>query len=220
VAADADHVHAARDGIGTDAVLLVDAGTVFGADVEVAAARLPALEDARVTWLEEPFTTGSASSYLALSRQCRSVRLAGGEGAHNASMAKQLIDHAGIGFVQIDTGRIGGIGDAHEVAGYAQAHSITFVNHTFTSHLALSASLQPFAGLREHRLCEYPVESKPLAVEATRNHVERDASGQITTPELPGLGLDVDTAALAKYLVDVEITMNGQRLFTTKPLRP
>ena len=24
---------------------------------------------------------------------------------------------------------------------------VTFVNHTFTTHLALSASLQPFAGL-------------------------------------------------------------------------
>ena len=31
-------------------------------------------------------------------------------------MAKQLIDHGGVGFIQIDTGRIGGIGPAKRVA--------------------------------------------------------------------------------------------------------
>ena len=38
---------------------------------------------------------------------------------------------------------------------------VTYVNHTFTSHLALSASLQPYAGLAEYRICEYPVPPKP-----------------------------------------------------------
>ena len=79
--------------------------------------------------------------------RCTTVRLAGGEGAHNVSMARHLIDYGGIGFVQIDCGRIGGIGPAKQVADHAVARGVTYVNHTFTSHLALSASLQPFAGL-------------------------------------------------------------------------
>jgi L-alanine-DL-glutamate epimerase-like enolase superfamily enzyme len=37
------------------------------------------------------------------------MRLAGGEGAHNVSMARYLIDYGHVGFVQIDCGRIGGI---------------------------------------------------------------------------------------------------------------
>ena len=86
----------------------------------------------------------------------RKVKLAGGEGAHNVHMARHLIDYGGVGFVQIDCGRIGGIGPAKAIADYASHRGVTFVNHTFTSHLALSASLQPYAGLAEHRLCEYP----------------------------------------------------------------
>ena len=45
-AADAEHFHAAREGMGADGILLVDAGQVWGEDVEAAAARLPALEAA------------------------------------------------------------------------------------------------------------------------------------------------------------------------------
>jgi len=73
---------------------------------------------------------------------------AGGEAAHNDHMARHLINCAGVGFIQIDTGRIGGIGPAKQFADYAVARGVMFVNHTFTSHLALSASLQPYAGLQ------------------------------------------------------------------------
>ena len=167
---DEDHFMAAREALGSDGILLVDVGQIFGEDVARAAARLPALESAGVVWLEEPFHASALQEYGALARQCATVRLAGGEGAHNASMARQLIDYGGIGFIQIDCGRIGGIGPAKQVADYAVAKGVTYVNHTFTSHLALSASLQPFAGLADHTICEYPAAPKALAVELTSNH--------------------------------------------------
>ena len=63
------------------------------------------------------------------------------------------------------------------------------MNHTFTSHLALSASLQPFAGMESDWLCEYPVEAKALARKATTTHLELDADGTVAAPEAPGLGL-------------------------------
>ena len=78
-------------------------------------------------------------------------------------MAKALIDHGGIEYIQIDAGRIGGITAAKAVADYAVLRGVTYVNHTFTTSLALSASLQPYAGLREHTICEFPFEPKPLA---------------------------------------------------------
>jgi L-alanine-DL-glutamate epimerase-like enolase superfamily enzyme len=216
--ADAEHVHAAREGLGEEGILLVDAGTVFGEDVEAAALRLPALEEARVTWLEEPFTSGALRSYQALASRSAKVRLAGGEGAHNPLMAEHMIDHAGIGFVQIDTGRVGGIGDAARVARHAATAGVTFVNHTFTSHLALSASLQPFAGMESDWLCEYPVEAKALAREATTTHLDLDADGTVAAPDGPGLGLEVDLEALGRYLVDVEISVNGTTLYKTPEL--
>jgi L-alanine-DL-glutamate epimerase-like enolase superfamily enzyme len=217
-AIDADHIHAAREGLGDDAVLLVDAGTVFGEDVDAAALRLPALEQARVTWLEEPFVSGALRSYKSLAGRT-TIRLAGGEGAHSPMMAEHLIDYAAIGFVQIDTGRVGGIADSARVAEYAAAAGVTYVNHTFTSHLALSASLQPFAGARSDWLCEYPIEAKALARNATTSRLGLDDSGTVTAPEAPGLGVDIDIGELENYLVDVEISVNGETLYKTPTLR-
>jgi L-alanine-DL-glutamate epimerase-like enolase superfamily enzyme len=211
---DADQFVAAREGLGEDALLLVDTGQIFVDDVERAAERLPGLERARATWFEEPFAASALESYGALAKRS-AVKLAGGEGAHNVYMAKHLIDYGGVGFIQIDCGRIGGIGPSKEIADYAVAKGVTFVNHTFTSHLALSASMQPFAGLADHRICEFPAMPKPLALEMTANHLIPDANGEVAAPDAPGLGIEISAAGVRKYLQDVDIRVNGRQLFAT-----
>jgi L-alanine-DL-glutamate epimerase-like enolase superfamily enzyme len=215
VEADADHFVAAREGLGDDGILLVDTGQIFISDVERAAARLPALEKARALWFEEPFAANALESYGALARRSPMVRLAGGEGAHNTYMAEHLIDIGGVGFIQIDCGRIGGIGPSKQIADYAVAKGVTFVNHTFTSHLALSASIQPYAGLEHHRIAEYPAMPKPLALEFTATHLPRDADGAIAAPDVPGLGIEIAPAGVRKYLQEAEITVNGRVLYRT-----
>jgi L-alanine-DL-glutamate epimerase-like enolase superfamily enzyme len=89
------------------------------------------------------------------------------------------------------------------------------MNHTFTSHLALSASLQPYAGLRCHEICEYPFAPKPLAREITLNHIDRDKDGHVAALEAPGLGIEINTEAAQRYLVDVEILVRGKVLFAS-----
>ena len=214
-AADAEQVRAAREGLGTEGILLVDAGTVWGDDVAAALERLPALEAVGVAWLEEPFVSGALGAYRSLADRCGTLKLAGGEGCHNAHMARGMIDGAGIGYVQIDAGRIGGISEAKQVADYAQAQGVIYVNHTFTSHLALSASLQPYAGLEAHQLCEYPTEASALARELTAEQILPDGNGEIRPPEAPGLGLTPDPAAIRRYLLEVEIAVGGRVLYRT-----
>lgn len=212
---DAAHFRAAREGLGPDRRLLVDIGTVWGEDVERAAQALPALEECGAVWLEEPFVSGALEAYAALARRARTVKMAAGEGSHNLYMARHLVDHAGLGYLQIDAGRIGGISVAKEAADYAARRGVTYVNHTFTSHLALAASLAPFAGLAGDEICEYPVEPKALALAVTANHLTPDAEGLLRVPEGPGLGMTVDTAGLRPYLVDCEIRAGGKVLYRT-----
>jgi L-alanine-DL-glutamate epimerase-like enolase superfamily enzyme len=130
-------------------------------------------------------------------------------------MAQQMIDYAGIGYVQIDTGRIGGITSAHRAFEHARARGVRFVNHTFTSHLALSASLQAYAGAADHVICEYPGQLSPLAYELTREHLTPNAQGEIELPDAPGLGISPDPDAARRYLVDAELVVNGKVLYRT-----
>jgi L-alanine-DL-glutamate epimerase-like enolase superfamily enzyme len=212
---DREHLAAAREGIGAEGTLLIDAGQIWGDDVAAAEARLSMLEEVKATWLEEPFNGSAYDAYGTLAKKTITVKLAGGEASHNYYMAEQLIKYGGVGFIQIDCGRIGGLGPAKRVADYAVAKGVTYVNHTFTSHLALSASLQPFAGLASHRICEYPVTLKSLAWDMTRTHLLPDTNGEISLPDAPGLGIEIDLDAVRRYLVDVEIKVCGKTLFST-----
>jgi len=215
---DAEHIAAAREGVGPGANLLVDVGTVWKHDIELARPRIAALKAHNVTWLEEPFVSGALQAYSQLAKECAPVKMAGGEGSHNVHMAQHMIDYAGIGFVQIDAGRIGGITASFEVAKYAKESGVTYVNHTFTSHLALAASLHPFAGSESDEICEYPVEPKSLAFEITKDHLERDSIGQVNVPDRPGIGIEPDLEAAARYLVDTEIRVGGKVIYETPPL--
>ena len=227
VAEDEAQVRAAREGLGEGGILLIDAGTVWVDDVERASQVLPVLDECRATWLEEPFVSGALAEYRRLAElagQSGAVRLAGGEGAHTFFVAQHMIDYAGIGYVQIDAGRIGGITEAKRVADYARTKGVTFVNHTFTSHLTLVSSLQPMAAdpasgsapeAGSDALCEYPTELKPMAYEMSRQHITPDADGLLRLPESPGLGVEPDMEGVRKYLVEVEMRAKGRLLYRT-----
>ena len=212
---DRDQVAAARQGIGDDLVLMIDAGTVWDADVNQALARLPALADNHVHWLEEPFVGDALSAYRDLAHAGQGVPLAGGEGASNFYLAQQLIDFGEISFVQVDAGRIGGIGPAKAVADYAVQAGVVFVNHTFTTPLALSASLAPLAGVQDWQLVEYPVAASRLASELCGDQLAPDNEGLIRLPESPGLGVEPDLATISRYLVPVQIQVAGRTRYST-----
>lgn len=215
---DIAHLHAARAGIGKEGYLMIDAGTAWVENKDKAALRLPALKEVNAYWLEEPFINGALEAYNLLSQTAPAIALAGGEGCNNFVQAQAMINHAGIQFVQIDAGRVGGITTAKKVVDLAKEKGITYVNHTFTSHLALSASLQPYAGIEKDLISEYPVELKTLAQEIGKEKILPDNNGYIHVPEQPGLGITVATAQLQKYLVDVEIKVNGKQLYYTPQL--
>jgi L-alanine-DL-glutamate epimerase-like enolase superfamily enzyme len=210
---DTDQVHAAWEGLGPERMLLVDAGTIWGDYVNLAEQRLPALEDCDAIWLEEPFVSGALEAYQTLARKSTRVKLAGGEGCHNFHQAKNMIDYAGLGYVQIDAGRIGGITTAKAVADYAARKGVHFVNHTFTTALALSASVQPYAGLQNHSLCESPTEPSALAQEFSTTRLAVGPDGCVQVPEKPGLGLEPNLDAIRKYAQEVEIKVAGRLTF-------
>ena len=94
------------------------------------------------------------------------------------------------------------------------------MNHTFTTHLALSASIQPYAGLKDHELCEYPFDPSPLGRDFTQTKLSPDKNGLISLPDRPGLGIEPDLVALQQYALDVEIKVAGKSIFKSVPIKP
>ena len=93
------------------------------------------------------------------------------------------------------------------------------MNHTFTSHLALSASLQPFAGLAEPphlRISLRPQADRPGV--HGKSPCNRTGTGKSPRPDAPGLGIEINPEGVRKYLLDVEIKVSGRTLYVTPEL--
>ena len=211
-------VRAAREGMGTEAQIMIDAGVVWGSDHETAYQRAEAFSQFSPTWLEEPLAPDAVDAYGALTRRNPTVRIAAGEGSNTYRMAEDIIVHGGVQFVQIDAGRIGGIMPSFQVRQLSEQHGIQYVNHTFKSHLSLAAALHVFATNPDFNLLEYPAAGSELSQRLVTElfHVESD--GMVRIKELPGLGVRVDTEAIRPYLTPVRIEVGTDAVFEQKAL--
>ena len=209
---DEEHMIAARDGIGKDLNLMIDVGAIWGTNVEEANKRKHIFNNAKITWLEEPFFSDAFYEYSELSK-ITNLPLAGGESCHSVESAKNMIRYGKVKFIQIDAGIAGGILAGKEICDFAEKNDVQYVNHTFTSHLQLSASLQPYAESLKSIYAEFPQQLKSLAWDLTENHIEMDKNGYINLPSDIGHGMKINEKALNQYKVDVDIYVNKEKIF-------
>lgn len=212
-------VAAAREGLGPEARLMVDAGVAWGSDDETAFDRARRFSKYDVTWLEEPLLSDEVDAYHRLTQRKPAVPIAAGEGADFYRAADDLMVNGGIDFVQIDVGRTGGITTCDRVCRRALELGVQYVNHTFKSHLQLAASMHVFAGIEEYDLMEYPAGDSPLIrglTAPTGLPVAED--GLVYCPEKPGLGVEVNPDTVRKYLRRVKIEIDGKVIHETPPL--
>jgi L-alanine-DL-glutamate epimerase-like enolase superfamily enzyme len=62
------------------------------------------------------------------------------------------------------------------------------------------------------------MEPKLLCQELTLNKIEVDSEGMIKAPDNPGTGIEINIQAVKKYLVHVEINVEGKSLYNTPVL--
>tara|TARA_B100002051_G_scaffold250215_1_gene261484 strand:+ start:198 stop:1352 length:1155 start_codon:yes stop_codon:yes gene_type:complete len=209
---DEEHLIAARDAMENDLELMIDVGAIWGTNIEEAEKRLKIFQNAKITWLEEPFYSDAFYEYSKLYNQTK-LPLAGGESCHSIESAKNMIRFGKVKFIQIDAGIAGGILSGKEICDFAEDNEVQYVNHTFTSHLQLSSSLQPYASSKKSKFSEFPQQLKSLAWDLTENHISMDNNGCIDIPPGLGHGMKINQNALEEYNVDVEIFVNKQKIF-------
>ena len=132
-------VKAAREGLGKQSALMVDAGTAWGEDWRTALQRAQRLAPYQLTWLEEPLSPDAVVACGELTQRS-AVPIAAGEGCRSLRSVKDLLQTGQVRFLQIDPGRLGGITPSFEALKVAQEAGAVFVNHTFKSHLSLAAA--------------------------------------------------------------------------------
>ena len=202
-------VRAAREGLGEDAALFVDAGVAWGTDWATALERASDFAPFRPGWLEEPLFGDAIDAYRKLVTRKPAVPIAAGEGSGRYRDAEDMLLNGGVKIIQIDVGRIGGITAAYRVRKLAEEHGVTYVNHTFKSHLSLAASLHVFATSKAFEILEYVQGGSPLAQTLVKDPLTRDLEGLVTAPDGPGLGVTIDLETVRRFLVPMKIELGG-----------
>jgi L-alanine-DL-glutamate epimerase-like enolase superfamily enzyme len=193
-------VRAARDAVGPDALLMVDAG---GSDAFWAQGYKWALRTAEmlaeydVAWFEEPLVPDALRDYAAL-RRASPVPIAGGEVLTRRQSFQPWLQEGAFDIVQPDVTKVGGITESRRIAWMAEEHGVRFIPHGWNTALGLAADLQLASALPGTDLVEY-IAGSPYVDELVAGGWQLDGEGMLSIPTGPGLGIALDLAAIARY---------------------
>jgi L-alanine-DL-glutamate epimerase-like enolase superfamily enzyme len=193
-------VSAAREAVGADSLLMVDAG---GSDAfwqqgyKWAFQTAEMLADYDVTWFEEPLRPDAMADYIELRRRAM-VPIAGGEVLTRRQSFQPWLQGGAFDIVQPDVTKVGGISEERRIAWMAQENGVRFIPHGWNTAVGLAADLQLASAFPETDLVEY-LNGSPFIDEIAAGGWRLDADGMLPIPSSPGLGLKLDSDAVAKY---------------------
>ena len=193
---DVELVAAARDALGPDLELMVDAGRAWTADE--AMARVEAMAPYDIAWLEEPLDPWDMEGYGRLSA-ASPTPIAAGEAIAQYGEYEQLLQVGGVQIVQPDLGRVGGLTAGQRIATAAWSAGARPVPHAFGTGVLLAASAQ-WTAAAPQPLTEYTRAPSPLARDLGRHTMVFDG-GRLHLDDTPGLGVELDPAVVERFRV-------------------
>jgi L-alanine-DL-glutamate epimerase-like enolase superfamily enzyme len=206
-------VRATREAVGPDVEIMVDLNQLWrmagdiDAALDLATVRRLAerLAELGVLWLEEPLPQHDIPG-MRMIRAQTGIRVAGGEMVRTMPELLHLIESDALDVYQPDVVLSVGMLRARSVAELALAKHRWFTPHTWSNGLGVLANLHVVAGVGGGPYVEFPYDP-PGWTTARRDFflaqpVQVDASGHLNVPDAPGLGAEVDLAAVARYAID------------------
>jgi galactonate dehydratase len=189
-------VSAVREAVGPQVGLMIE----FHGRLSAGAAidMLARLEPMRPVWCEEPVAPESLDLLAEVKRSTR-IPLAAGERLYTQADFYRLIALRAVDVVQMDVAHCGGILASKKVAVMAAAQDIRIAPHCSVGPVALAACLHVDAStpnfMIQEAFAEFDVPWRETLVEGW--HPIKD--GRFTLSDRPGLGLELDEAAIAAH---------------------
>lgn len=193
-------VRAAREAIGAESLLMVDAGgsdAFWAQGYKWALRTAEMLADYDVTWFEEPLNPDALDDYRML-REHSKVPIAGGEVLTRRQSFQPWLEAGAFDIVQPDVTKVGGISEERRIAWMAREHGVKFIPHGWNTAVGLAADLQLASAFPETDLVEY-LNGSPFIDEIVEEPWRLDADGMLAIPDRPGLGLKLNREAVKKY---------------------
>ncbi len=193
-------VRAARDAVGSESMLMVDAGAsdaFWQHGYKWAMRTAEMLAHYGVYWFEEPLPPDNLRDYVLL-RKNSPVPVAGGEVLTRRHSFAPWLEGGAFDIVQPDVTKVGGISEERKIAWMAEENGIRFIPHGWNTALGLAADLHLASACKHTDLVEY-LTGSAFIDEIVQTKWELDLDGMLRIPDQPGLGVSLNFDAVQKY---------------------
>ena len=200
---DEDIVRSARQAIGPDAKLFVDAGAsdaYWPHGLKWALRTAEMLKDYDVGWFEEALRPDALEDFCEL-RRASPVPIAGGEVLTRRQSFLPWLTRGALDIVQPDVTKVGGISEQRRIAWLADDFGVKYVGHGWNTAIGLAADLQLAAAMPSTDLVEF-IGGSPYVDGIITEPFVLDREGYLPIPDAPGLGITLDRKKLARYTPD------------------
>lgn len=193
-------VRAAREAIGPESLLMVDAGAsdafwTQGYKWAERTSRMLAEHD--VHWFEEPLPPDNLSDYVLL-RETAALPIAGGEVLTRRQSFEPWIQQGAFDIVQPDVTKAGGLSECRRIAWMAEDRGLRLIPHGWNTAVGLASDLQLASASRTTDLVEY-LTGSPFIDEIVEKPWKLDSNGMLAISDRPGLGLSLNLDGVEKY---------------------
>ena len=195
-AAAVENVRAVRDAVGPDVDILVEMHRRLAPMHAVRIAR--ETERYRPFWYEEPVLAENLDALAAAKREIN-IPVVTGEELYTKFEFREVFEKQAADIINPDVCNVGGILELKEIAAMAEPYFVAVSPHNYNSTtVGLAATIQVSAAIPNFLITEYFVNLEALGNEIAVNPF-RVVDGYIEVPTAPGLGIELDEAALGRH---------------------
>lgn len=190
-------VAAMREAVGPDVDLLIEAHRRLAPMI---ASRVEErLSEYRPFWFEEPISSSNLD-VLADVRRTSSTPVVAGEEIYTKQAFSHLLRLKAADILNPDVGCCGGILQLTEIGSMADTELIAMAPHCYNStNIGLAATVHASAVMPNFLITEYFVSLEPVDDDIATKKIRLE-NGSLVLPDAPGLGIEIDEAALARHL--------------------
>ncbi|MFO1123768.1 MAG: mandelate racemase/muconate lactonizing enzyme family protein [Hyphomicrobiales bacterium] len=204
-------VRAAREAVGPDSQLFVDAGAsdaYWPNGLKWALNTAHMLKDHDIGWFEEALKPDAIDDFCELRRQSP-VPIAGGEVLTRRQSFLPFLQRGAFDIVQPDATKVGGISEQRRIAWLAEEFGVRYIGHGWNTAIGVAGDLQIAAAMPHADVVEFIGGSAyvdGLLVAPFR----LDSEGYLEIPMKPGIGVDLDPAKVARYSPNAAALFKGR----------
>ena len=148
------------------------------------------LQDSGIAWLEDPVHHSDVAGLASLRRRLE-IPIAAGEHLYHLDAFRQLFEAEAVDVVILDLARVGGVTPWRKIAALAQAHRIPVCGHVVPE-----VQVHLLSAVANGHMVEYVPRSAGIL-----KAMPRVENGELVASPGPGLGLELDEAAVKRHRV-------------------